>query len=226
MSPRVAADPRSTPVRKAGRTAVAISWPASLKKLAAPTLATPGDHPGGRRAVDPGLDAPAPSPMAQVHSLAGGWFSCQTMYPGWRQDGVYGPLGQLTTPMATMTLLSATPSPYIRSLCPTGRPPQALAITDEAPPYALPRPEIHPGHRPHGGHYHGSAGPAGTWRHTKGGLGDQRRRRRRQRGPHRPPDQPAGGPAGRDRRQPPEPGRGGRFAVVANHDERTVARID
>src|SRR5512132_3747569 len=71
ISPRVAADPPSTPVRKLGRTAVAISWPASLKKLAAPTLATPGETHGGCRPADPGLDPPAPSPMARVHPLAG-----------------------------------------------------------------------------------------------------------------------------------------------------------
>jgi hypothetical protein len=49
MTPGVPADPRSTLDRKLGRTAVAISWPASLKKLAAPTLATRPDTHGGRR---------------------------------------------------------------------------------------------------------------------------------------------------------------------------------
>jgi hypothetical protein len=49
MTPRVAADPCSTPVGKLGSTAVATSCPASLKKLAAPTLATSGETHGGYR---------------------------------------------------------------------------------------------------------------------------------------------------------------------------------
>lgn len=43
MIPRVPAVPCRTPVRKPGNTAVAISWPLSLNKLAAPTLTTPGE---------------------------------------------------------------------------------------------------------------------------------------------------------------------------------------
>jgi hypothetical protein len=66
MSPRVAADPRSTPVRKAGRTAVAISWPASLKKLAAPMLATSGETQGGYRSVGPGVGRGVPPLMSLV----------------------------------------------------------------------------------------------------------------------------------------------------------------
>src|SRR6266542_2994805 len=65
MTPSTPAEPRRTLVRKLGRTAVAISWPVSLKKLAAPTLATPPDTQGGRR--------PLPAMGWSVCSVVGAW---------------------------------------------------------------------------------------------------------------------------------------------------------
>src|SRR6266536_3184769 len=65
MTPSTPAEPRRTLVRKLGRTAVAISWPVSLKKLAAPTLATPPDTQGGRR--------PLPAMGWSVCSVVGSW---------------------------------------------------------------------------------------------------------------------------------------------------------
>jgi hypothetical protein len=65
MTPSTPAEPRRTLVRKLGNTAVAISWPVSLKKLAAPTLATPPDTHGGRRSP--------PVVGGSVRSMAGSW---------------------------------------------------------------------------------------------------------------------------------------------------------